>query len=53
MIQVVTISFAFAQRTALGRSAAPIPMSAELTTWVVETGAPSMEALMITDAEVN
>jgi len=51
--QVLTISLALPQRTALGRSEAPIPMIDELTTWVVETGAPIIEAPKITEAEVN
>ena len=42
--QVLTISLAVFQRTALGRSEAPIPIMEELTTWVVETGAPTIEA---------
>jgi hypothetical protein len=50
---VLTISLALAQRTALGRSEAPTPMMDELTTWVVDTGAPIMDALKITEAEVR
>jgi hypothetical protein len=53
MTQVLTISLALAQRTALGRSEAPMPMMDELTTWVVDTGAPIMDALKITEAEVR
>ena len=49
MSHVSRISRAFVQRTALGRSDAPIPMMDELTTWVVDTGAPTMEAAKITD----
>jgi len=37
----------------LGRSEAPIPMMEELTTWVVETGAPTTEAAKITTPEVS
>ena len=53
IIQVLTISLAFAQRTALGRSEAPIPIMEELTTCVVDTGAPITEAPKITAAEVS
>ena len=51
--QVLTISLAVFQRTALGRSEAPIPMMEELTTWVVDTGAPITEAAKITAPEVS
>ena len=43
--QVVTISPALPQRTALGRSEVPMPRIAELVTWVVDTGAPMTAAL--------
>ena len=52
MIQVVTISAALPQRTAFGRSEAPMPMMEEATTWVVETGAPNRDELKITLAAV-
>ena len=39
--QAVAISWATPQRTLLTLSAAPTPMMAELTTWVVLTGPPS------------
>jgi hypothetical protein len=50
---LLTISLTVFQRTALGRSEAPIPMMEELTTWVVETGAPTNEAAKITTPEVS
>ena len=53
MIQVLRISMAFAQRTDLGLSEEPMPIIEELTTCVVETGAPVMDAMKITPAEVN
>ena len=53
MTQVLRISRAFPQRTALGRSDAPIPIIDELTTCVVDTGAPIIDAANITDADVN
>ena len=48
MIQVVAISWALLQRTARGRSDAPMPMMEVATTWVVDTGAPTREAAKIT-----
>ena len=53
MSQVVTISWALAQRTDFGRSDAPIPMIDELTTCVVDTGAPTTDAENITPADVS
>lgn len=53
MTQVLAMSRAFAHRTALGRSEEPMPMIEELTTWVVDTGAPNAEAPKMTRAEVN
>jgi len=44
MIQVIAISPALPQRTARGRSEAPMPMIEVATTWVVETGAPKKVA---------
>ncbi len=41
------------QRTARGRSEAPMPMIELATTWVVETGAPASEAARMTPAEVS
>ncbi len=49
--QAVAISCATPQRTLFKRSAAPTPMMAELTTWVVLTGPPRMEAPRMTAAE--
>ena len=53
MSHVLTISWALPHRTALGRSDEPMPMIAEETTWVVETGAPRADALRMTAAEVS
>ncbi len=50
---VLTISFAVFQRTDFGRSEAPTPIIEELTTWVVETGAPITDAKKITAPEVS
>ena len=49
---VLSISTAFAHLTERGFSEEPIPIIEELTTWVVDTGAPVSEALSITAAEV-
>jgi len=43
--QVIRISLALDQPTALGRSEAPIPINAELVTCVVDTGAPASAAV--------
>ena len=51
--QVTAISRAFVQRTALGRSDAPIPVMDDDTTCVVDTGAPMTDAIKITLAEVT
>ena len=52
-IQVISISLAMDQPTAYGRSDAPIPIKAELVTWVVDTGAPKRAAVnMIPPAEI-
>ena len=50
---VLRISTAFAHRTERGRSDDPIPIIDELTTCVVDTGAPVMDALRMTAADVN
>ena len=50
MRHVLRISCALDHRTALGRSEAPMPMIDELTTCVVETGAPNWEAVKMTAA---
>ena len=51
--QAVAIPFATVQRTLFFRSAAPTPMIAELTTWVVLTGPPASEAPSMTSADVS
>ena len=51
--QAVAISCATPQRTLFILSAAPTPMMAELTTWVVLTGPPTSEAPRMTTAEVS
>jgi hypothetical protein len=51
--QVMTISPALPQRTAFGRSDAPMPMMEEATTWVVETVAPNTDEAKITLAAVR
>ena len=48
-----SISWAMDQRILLGRSAAPEPMMAELSTWVVLTGLPSVAEPRITAADEN
>jgi hypothetical protein len=53
MIQVRAISPALSQCTYFGLSEAPIPMMVVETTWVVETGAPSIEAPKITAADAS
>lgn len=49
--QAVAISCATPQRTLFSRSAAPTPIMAELTTCVVLTGPPTIEAPRITIAD--
>ena len=53
MTQVMAMSFAFFQRTAFGRSEAPMPMIDVATTCVVDTGAPITDAVRMTIAEVS
>jgi hypothetical protein len=48
MTQVMAMSLAFFQRTAFGRSEAPMPMIEVATTCVVDTGAPITDAVRMT-----
>ena len=51
MIQVTAMSLALAQRTARGRSEAPMPMIEVATTCVVDTGAPPSDRLAVSLGE--